>query len=156
MLGGFATKSHAYQLMQIHILWNHSSQHQSQARSDPPKNFHIHWNPYSNSENIQTHWNLSKPTEIYEDQLKHVHTPWKPSRPLNPIHIYWPMVWTGFSWSGQVLAGIDGCRWVWTGFSGSRSRGNGLSEDSVDNGTAVPWTCQNLELAENNFFDRKW
>ena len=31
---------------------------------------------------------------------------------------------------------------------------NLLKGDSVDNGTTVPWTCQNLELAENNFFDK--
>ena len=28
---------------------------------------------------------------------------------------------------------------------------NELVGDSVNNGTAVPWTCKNLELAENKF-----
>ena len=29
-----------------------------------------------------------------------------------------------------------------------------MKGDSVDNGTAVPWTCKNLELAENKFWNK--
>lgn len=113
--GGFASESHGDQLRQVHTLWNPTRQLPTKASPDPLKNWQIHWNPTMHSENIQTHWNLSIPTEIYLDQLKHVHTHWNPSRPTETHPNLWTLwFWKGLNWSGCDFVCLDWLQWALT------------------------------------------